>query len=203
MFRNSSVVWGTGIHFIEDIIKVANDKNSRLLDIRAVRGPLTKRALEMAGYICPNIFGDPAILMPLIYTPKVTQKKGKISLIRHCNSAGLLCSETLNNIDIRTTDYKKVINEICSSEKVISSSLHGIILAESYGVPCVFLLENMEDELLKFYDWYWATERKQVRYVYSIEEAIISKGMPIPDLTIMRERLYRCFPKDIFLRIIA
>lgn len=75
MFRNSSVVWGTGIHFIEDIIKVANDKNSRLLDIRAVRGPLTKRALEMAGYICPNIFGDPAILMPLIYTPKVTQKK--------------------------------------------------------------------------------------------------------------------------------
>ena len=41
-------------------------------------------------------------------------------------------------VSMNTDDYKSVIDEICASEIVYTSSLHGIILAESYGIPAVF-----------------------------------------------------------------
>lgn len=197
-FRESNVVWGTGIHYIEDISKLVEDKKSRVLDIRAVRGPLTRQALQAAGYICPNIYGDPAILMPLIYSTEKKIEKEKITLIRHYGSADLSYPSNINNIDIRTQDYRNVIDQICSSEKVISSSLHGIIVAESYGIPCVFLQENVENELLKYYDWYWSTNRKKVKITYTLEEAIQANPMELPDVTNMRKMLLQQFPKDIF-----
>ena len=51
-------------------------------------------------------------------------------------------------IDVKTSDYRKFITEICQSKLIISSSLHGIILAESYGIPAIFLNEGVEK---KFY----------------------------------------------------
>ena len=43
-----------------------------------------------------------------------------------------------NQIDILTNDWKK-INQIYNSKLIISSSLHGIILAVAYGIPAILL----------------------------------------------------------------
>ena len=42
-----------------------------------------------------------------------------------------------DGLQVLTTDYRLFLNELVRGERVISSSLHGIILAESYGVPAV------------------------------------------------------------------
>jgi pyruvyltransferase len=102
------------------------------------------------------------------------------------------------SIDIRTDDYRKFIDELCSCEKIISSSLHGIILAEAYGIPAVFLGEKRDSEMFKYYDWYISTGRKIVRYASSLDEAIKMEPMELPDLTAMQETIMNAFPYDLW-----
>lgn len=197
-FREDSVVWGTGIHYLEDISRIAYEVHDRYLDIRAVRGPITRKALAYAGYICPYIYGDPVILMPLIYSPDVNIKIEDVRLIQHINFKKT--NVNVKEIDISTKDYKRAINEIVCSKKIISSSLHGIILAESYGIPAIFLSDSNNRELIKYYDWYKSTNRENIQIAYSIEEALHMKPMPLPDLTNMQHKIIDAFPVDIFKR---
>lgn len=193
-----AVVWGSGIHKLECISTLTRYNYIKKMDIRAVRGPVTQYILKYCGYDCPEIYGDPAILMPLIYPHSDRCTDGKISLVRHFKSTDTYLPKDINKIDIKTTDYKYFIDEICSSKKVISSSLHGIILAESYGVPAIFFQDNMDRELLKFYDWYYSTGRKNIKIAYSLEEAIEMEAMPLPELSRMRNDLIKTFPYDIW-----
>lgn len=197
-FYFDAVVWGSGIHCFSTTCKIAKYSNIRKLDIRAVRGPLTRQILTLNGYRCLEVYGDPAILMPLVYQPKSNPKDNTIGVIRHFKSVDSEVSDQLKKIDTRTTDYKNFIDQICNCSKVISSSLHGIILAESYGIPAVFLQENMDNELIKFYDWYYSTNRKNIKIAYSIEEAIEMQPMALPDLESMRKNLLEAFPYDLW-----
>ena len=74
-----SVIWGSGIHIFPNLNKLYTLKNIQKLDVRAVRGPITRNALKACGYDCPEIYGDPAVLMPLIYMPDKFEEKEKIS----------------------------------------------------------------------------------------------------------------------------
>ena len=201
-----SVIWGSGIHIFSNINKLVALKNIQKLDIRAVRGPITRNALESCGYVCPETYGDPAVLMPLIYMPDKHDEKQKISVVLHYRSNIKLDSVIKNNpliqpLNIATTEYMSYIQRMLSSKKVISSSLHGIILAESYGIPAVFLNTGgyVENAFLKYYDWYYATGRYSVKVARSLEEAINMSPMPLPDLGAMQENLLRSFPYDLWL----
>lgn len=193
-----AVVWGSGIHTFKTIKDVVDQRKYRKYDIRAVRGPITASVLKTCGYECPKVYGDPAILMTEIYSPQKVEKKYKISAILHIEHQNIEKPDDIHYINMNTIDYKNVIDEIMLSEKVISSSLHGIILAETYGVPTVFLSEGMEDELLKFYDWYYATGRRNVIIANSMQQAMEMDGMELPDLKEMRESLKNAFPYDLW-----
>lgn len=77
----NATIWGSGIiqeptpgvTFFQKIAR-------RKLDIRAVRGPLTRNILLKFGHKCPERYGDPAVLMPLIYQPK-REKRHPYSVI--------------------------------------------------------------------------------------------------------------------------
>lgn len=49
--------------------KIRNQK----IDVRAVRGPETRRILISMGYGCPEIYGDSVVLLPIFY-PKDIKK---------------------------------------------------------------------------------------------------------------------------------
>ena len=57
--------------------------------------------------------------------------------------------------------YKEVIDEILKCNKIVSSSLHGIVLAEAYGIPAKW--EKYSDDVLgngfKFRDYLSGTGR--------------------------------------------
>ena len=137
-----ATVWGSGIERRDPAYKRINLLHSRpfrKLDVRAVRGPLTRDFLMELGHFTPPIYGDPAILMPMIYNPKVEKQFDFMIIPQYYTESDIRNGEYDKLlISMMTSDYMSVINKIKSCKKIISSSLHGIILAESYGVPAVF-----------------------------------------------------------------
>lgn len=137
------IIWGTGSMSDAQIPPGFN------LDIRAVRGPLTRNKLVNSGYDCPQIYGDPALLLPLIYSP-VKEKKYNIGIIPHVSDLEKKIFKKLkhnldNSIIINFKKYKKwrdVIDLINSCELIISSSLHGLIISDAYNVPNVWISDG-------------------------------------------------------------
>lgn len=120
-----------------------------------VRGPITRqRVLEMGG-TCPEIYGDPALLLPRFIEP-VKNKKYKIAILSH-----YIDYKTIKNlypeihvINMQTENMISTIEEITECEKVISSSLHGIIIANAYGIPAAWAKFNpLTGDDTKFYDY--------------------------------------------------
>lgn len=96
MGYQSATIWGSGLPFCpSDLRSWFHRPFFRKLDIRAVRGPLTRKLLIQLGHDCPERYGDPAILMPLIYTPKNREKSIKRLVIPHFSEE----SNTLVDID--------------------------------------------------------------------------------------------------------
>ena len=193
-----ATVWGSGIldKYYQNMIRIKWSK----YDIRAVRGPKTREVLIGLKKECPMVYGDPAILMPIIFHPEtVEQSTDCISVIlNHANNDFIIPKrDNIFTIDILTTDYKKVITRIYNSKLVISSSLHGIILAESYGIPSVLLLHEGQSTF-KYEDWYLSTERTNIVIAHSIEEALQVTPMCLPKLSKMQKRLIESFPQDLW-----
>ncbi len=198
--HQDATVWGSGLIDEATWDNLALDRKiGRKLDIRAVRGPETRKMLMNVGYSCPEVYGDPAVIMPDIYTPQSAEKKYEVSWIIHCGS---LWDDSrradIHRISVRTGDYQYFIDEIAASKKIVSSSLHGIILAEAYGVPAVLILDDVKAQAFKFYDWYYATDRREFAIASSVEAALKMEPTQLPDLDDMRQRLKETFPYDIF-----
>ena len=192
-----AVIWGSGIHCASTINNLVRHQKYVKYDVRAVRGHITEKFLEVAGYKCSHVYGDPAVLMPLIYNPSNTKKEYDISIIRHL-SANEKKNLQYHYIDVATNDFRYFIDEICKSKLIISSSLHGIILAETYNVPAIFWRNGIENEELKFYDWYFSTGRHRIVTIDLLEESEHVEIMQLPQLEDMRMRLIKSFPKDLW-----
>lgn len=161
-----------------------------------MRGPKTRNVLKKNNIQCPEIYGDPAILMPCIYKTRNPEKRYKISLVTHYRQNTKVYDE-VNRINMLTVDYKNVIDAIVSSELIVSSSLHGIILAEAYGVPAVLLLDENQD-IFKYQDYYYSTERYNLKVAHSLLEAIKITPMDIPNFEKMRQNILKVFPYDLW-----
>lgn len=194
----NATIWGSGIHTLRTAKITIEKENFVRYDIRAVRGPITRSILLLAGYDCPKVYGDPAVLMPLIYGGKREKIKTDVSIIKHITNDTSREEKGYPYIRMNTTDYRKVIDQIVNSKKIISSSLHGIILAEAYGIPAVFLNSGMDNEKMKFFDWYLSTGRTEIKVANSLDEALHMKPMSLPNLNGMRMKLIRSFPYDLW-----
>lgn len=188
-----ATVWGSGILNTE----LSNRLRRRKLDIRSTRGPLTAILLQEKGHRTPKIYGDPAILMSDIYKPKLAKKTTKYGLVMHMDQIqNVPRQKDTKIIDIQTKDYASFIDDINSVDIVISSSLHGIILAETYGKKAI-LLQPTKD-IFKYYDYYYSTGRTEFPIAQTIEEAKTITPAIVPDFTDMKRGLYSSFPYDIY-----
>lgn len=149
-----SVVWGSGM--------LDSDRASKVQarDIRAVRGPLTREALLKKEVACPEIYGDPALLLPLHYKPNV-HKTYRLGIIPQYDTIQDFTHFTVSpGIKIISTrgyaDWHDFINDIVSCEAVVSMSLHGLIVAEAYGIPSKWVESTGHDmySRFKYYDFY-------------------------------------------------
>lgn len=184
-------IWGSGLLNAKNL----NRLRKRKLDIRAVRGPITRAILMDEGLDVPEIYGDPAVLLPLFYNPDV-DKRFEVGFITHLNNNYGSIPNSWHRINIITADYKNFIKEIKSCKLIISSSLHGIILSEVYGIPAILL--KPKENICKYYDYYFSTGRSNFPIAESIEHAIAASPAEIPDFTSMQNNLIESFPFDLW-----
>lgn len=120
-----------------------------------VRGPITRKRVIDCGGTCPEIYADPALLLPLFCKEK--PKKHKIGIVPHYVDHALI-SEKYSNykiINILNKNPLEVVEEITKCEKIISSSLHGIIIAHAYNIPAAWAPFNrLQGDNTKFKDYF-------------------------------------------------
>ncbi|KAL9183001.1 hypothetical protein ACHAXT_004788 [Thalassiosira profunda] len=165
--RYNTTIWGAGTNRWE--------VGGVCFDFRAVRGPKTRNAFMKHGCNVPDIYGDPALLLPYIYDPRpkilpdpsvdlcivphmddyfpgersswwqnmngTKDISSRFSFIDHTyHKESDYTMGTLRLIDIRTPDAATFIDAINTCGLVSSSSLHGLIIAEAYGIKWSWLL---------------------------------------------------------------
>lgn len=190
---NGDVIWGPGIKRDKDR---ATSYKFTELDVRAVRGPLTRHFLMTNFNIkCPEVYGDPALLIPYLF-PEFKRKpnpKYDYIIIPHYTEEQLFPKEKYPNVVYPTEPWNVVIEKILDSKFVISSSLHGIIVAEAFGIPARLLRRIVKKEpLFKYQDYYFGSGRWYFKPAATIKEALALGGeKPIRcDL----KKLYDSFP---------
>lgn len=196
-----TTIWGSGFRSAQDADDIKEKIRNLKLDFRLVRGPLTRDKVLELGFECPKLYGDPALLMPIIYKPQIVKPSNNFLIIAHYIDYETLSKTSYSDflINAGTNDYKYIIHKILQSKKVISSSLHGIILAEAYGIPAVLLNINKELDLFKYKDYYLSTNRSNIPVAHSIEEAINMEPPKLPEnIEELQQNILESFPKDLF-----
>lgn len=155
--RDGDVVWGTGC-IRNQVIKMPN------ATYLAVRGKLTRDLLREGGAEVPEVYGDPALLLPLIYNPDIKEDI-RVGYVPHYIDKKLFDTNQLNDdelfIDIQQ-DMKSFVDMIKRCSTIHSSSLHGLVIAEAYGKKAVWV--KYSDEIIggefKFRDYLTGTGRE-------------------------------------------
>ncbi|MBF9149655.1 polysaccharide pyruvyl transferase family protein [Novosphingobium jiangmenense] len=134
----NAIVWGAGC--ISETVPLAG----RPREICAVRGWLSNERLKKAGLPAPDVVGDAALLLPRLYKPKRELERKALGVIPHCFEWDEeFYRKTRDWEDARVIDIcggiEEVIEQIVACDRIISSSLHGIICADAYGVPAIWL----------------------------------------------------------------
>lgn len=160
-FFRKVYIWGTGfIRYEEDM-----PFYRKQMHFCAVRGELSrKRAEKLLGRPLDIPMADGGLLASELLDEIPEEKKYKIGIIAHYKEQDAPVFEKLHKkfgdsilIDVKD-DPMKVVREIASCECVLSSSLHGLILADSFHIPNLHMI--VTDALLgdgfKFDDYYSA-----------------------------------------------
>jgi len=196
-------VWGSGIISRKD--RVQGGK------FYAVRGPLTRKRLSEQGHSCPEIYGDPALLLPRYYWPEVP-KKYEYGIIPHYVDYERV-SKTRDTtpdmcvIDLMTDNLQATTDKILQCKRVISSSLHGVIIAHAYGIPAIWVRfsEGLSGDNVKFEDYFLSVHIRpyigdDLDYVVSRQkaDALLKKYPSLPKkdrITILQDGLINAFPR--------
>lgn len=143
------VVWGSGIISASDTVR-------RPRQVLAVRGPLTRRRLLELGHECPGIYGDPAMLLPRLYRPKLKEPLHPVGFIPHFVDRHLFSDRAEFHVIDPSRPVELVIDDIASCRLTFSSSLHGLIVSHAYGVPSVWVrpVNPIDGDDVKFRDYF-------------------------------------------------
>lgn len=158
-----SMVWGSGL--ISDTATCRATPK----EIYAVRGPLTRQRLLDQGIECPEVYGDPALLLPEVFAPQKVEKKYDFGIIAHFNDQkdpwlkqSFLQNEKIIQIDVMNKDPYESLKQILECKAILSSSLHGLIIPDAYGIPSLWIefTKPFEDGHFKFQDYFHSVGRK-------------------------------------------
>lgn len=184
-------VWGSGL-IADDV-----EPNAPPRVIHAVRGPMTRQRLLEMGISCPEVYGDPALLLPYFYNPPL-EKKYTLGIVPHYIDKGHpWLHEARASNEVRVIDVEggvhAFVDEIKSCERVVSSSLHGIICADAYGVPSGWIRfsDGLKGGDFKFRDYYVSTGDDEPKVVDVRKGATLEDVMNHPSPRMLQIDLHK------------
>ncbi|PRD48209.1 polysaccharide pyruvyl transferase family protein [Sphingobacterium haloxyli] len=180
--RPQTIIWGAG--FISDAFKTKDFvKPSQVL---AVRGPLSRAIYQANGIDCPACYGDPALLLPLIYNPTI-EPIYEYGIIPHyvdwespwVNRYRAQKNVLVVNIMIGD-NHELFVKQLKSCRNIITSSLHGLILAQAYGIPvcAVKFSESVMGGEFKFTDYLLSVGKTPKERINLFEQEILIEELP-------------------------
>jgi pyruvyltransferase len=187
------VIWGSGVNG-KSLVEMPS---LPAVDVRAVRGPRTREALLARGVDAPEVYGDPALLTPLLFPWLRELAAAKVR--------GTLLAPNMNDrralrgrADVLNPQRPLVecLREIAQSERVVGSSLHAVIIAEALGIPAV-AVSSREEHPFKYDDYYAGTGRPGIRLADNVDDGLAARAaVPGPDWS--AEPLLAAFPFDVW-----
>ncbi|MFP5077636.1 polysaccharide pyruvyl transferase family protein [Rhizobium sp. YIM 134829] len=166
--RNGRVhLWGTGFDLSRNSAGAlagysVPDKTD--LVVHAVRGRQTAKGLRALGVEVPDVFGDPVWFLPRIFPLEGLKKRKELGVIVHISEleeatavakvkAALvrygIPAELADDIAIINTytdatveAFESKVREIAECKRILSTSLHGLVIAETYNIPCAWFSTN-------------------------------------------------------------
>ena len=156
-------VWGTG--FLKDYYPNKLTLLRKNVSFIAVRGALSQRIIENSiGKKINPVLCDGGILASELL-PVVPEKKYSVGFIPHYNEQKLVVEngllKAMNDKYGKTTvinlreDPLKVIKHIGECEVILSTSLHGCVVADSFGIPNIRVtISKIPGTGFKFDDYY-------------------------------------------------
>lgn len=208
--KKKITVWGTGLMFGYDDYSAM--KFIRPADIRAVRGELTRKVCEkITGKNVKCVTADPGILAPFLLD-EIPEKKYKIGIIPHFREYEVeeyleqykeIGSKYENSIIIDLSEEPtEVLKKIASCETIMSTSLHGLIFADSFGVPSLWC--EFTDKVIgngyKFRDYYSAYGLTAEPFdlhsenLPTVDDIKNNYKVKYSDIIKKQEQLIKCFP---------
>lgn len=164
-FRGGDVwVWGSGSsRYTNPFASVDQrrifDPTSARFRVLATRGPVSRRILGDPADAGGPRYGDPVWILPQFY-PRPPETDCELGVIVHLSDIDgrqpdsgprpvhrrYAIPESLrgkvriiNTISRPDLDgLRENLNEILSCKRLVSTSLHGMVFAESYGIPCLY-----------------------------------------------------------------
>lgn len=182
----NSIVWGSGI--------IQKDDTPGAGKFLAVRGPKSRERLLALNYAVPEKYGDPALLLPRLYHPELS-KKIKLGIVPHYTDYKRVknqwASEDVLVIDVFTNRIEQVLDQIIGCEQIVSSSLHGVIVAHAYGIPALWV--KFSDQLfgdnIKFYDYFASVGLDYTKEFEGLEKS------PDDFMQLLKDNAERSLPK--------
>ncbi|MGP5652931.1 polysaccharide pyruvyl transferase family protein [Glutamicibacter arilaitensis] len=181
MRRNNVDIWGSGL--IKPLTQNEIDVKRKLsgIKVHAVRGKLTQdHLIKNLGWDVPDVYGDPALLIP-DYLPSTGVTATEVSCVPHYVHREQLIAGNPEAaiVDVRM-EVANVVRQIQESKAVISSSLHGLIIAQAYDIPWVRL--DVVDKPLtggdfKFEDFYSCLDRSTVSSISVRQEDLTTLNL--------------------------
>jgi len=157
---DNQMVLGSGrIHDIEPA-----NPNARWM---WVRGPFTRENCIKYGCNVPKVYGDAALFLPEILPE--SSKQYEYGFIPHYSDKKYVETAEYDGkeccvIDLMNEDALDTARRITACKKIISSSLHGLIVAHAYGIPAAWVqISALWGSGVKFADHYASVKLKAPR----------------------------------------
>ncbi|MHB8974347.1 MAG: polysaccharide pyruvyl transferase family protein [Pirellulaceae bacterium] len=154
--RFRGIILGSGL------ISERHDLRFPHANILALRGELTKRCLGIDGTI---LLGDPGLLASDLMGKETQQKRAVLGIVPHYvdkQNLSVRSLATRYSRDVLVVDVcrhpRAVIRDIARCQYILSSSLHGVIVADALGIPnsWTVLSDRVLGNGFKFRDYYSA-----------------------------------------------